>query len=340
MIAVTGATGHIGNVLVKELIKRGEKVRVVIPPGEDTCPLQGLNVEMVPGDVREPESLRRAFTGAETVFHLAGIISIMPGKQKLLETVNVQGTQNVTEACLRTGVRRLVYTSSIHALKEPPKGTVITESQPFEPQSVPAGYARTKARASLAVLQAVQKGLDAVIVCPTGVIGPYDYKISEMGTLIRNFTGRKLKAYVDGAYDFVDVRDVAAGMVLASQKGRTGERYILSGDQITVSQLMSLLEKITGVKAPKFKAPCWLARGVGLLATPFYLLSRSKPLFTAYSIDVLSSNSLISSAKAQRELGYSPRSIRESLFDSVAWLKEEAKRRCEAGKVRNSFTPA
>jgi dihydroflavonol-4-reductase len=340
MIAVTGATGHIGNVLVRELIARGNKVRAVVPPGEDTCSIQGLGVETVSGDVRDVESLKRAFTGIEIVFHLAGIISILPGKQKLLETINVQGTQNVVEACLQTGARRLVYTSSIHALKEPPQGIVITESQPFEPDAVPAGYARTKARASLAVLQAVKKGLDAVIVCPTGVIGPYDYKISEMGTLVRNYLSRKLKVCIDGAYDFVDVRDVATGMILAGDKGRTGERYILSGEQITVSQLLSTLERITGIRAPKLKVPCWLAKGVGILATPYYLLSRSKPLFTAYSIDVLLSNSLVSSAKARHELGYSPRSIRESIFDTVVWLKEETKRRCEAGKVSSSFTPA
>jgi dihydroflavonol-4-reductase len=323
MIAITGATGHIGNVLIRELLAKGNRIRAVVPPGEDINPIQGLDIEIVQGDVRNPESLIRAFSGIETVYHLAGIISILPGKKKLLEEVNVKGTQNVVEACLKTGVRRLIHTSSIHALKEPPQGTIITEEQPFDPASISGGYGKTKARASLAVLKGVKRGLNAVIVCPTGVIGPYDYKISEMGQLVRSFLKRRLKVGINGAYDFVDVRDVAKGMILAGEKGRAGESYILSGQQISVPDLLSILGKISGIKAPGHLVPCWLARIAGILATPYYLLNKTKPLFTAYSIDVLASNSLISSSKARRELGYSPRSITESLTDTVNWLKNE-----------------
>jgi dihydroflavonol-4-reductase len=322
MIVVTGATGHIGNVLVRELLNRGNTVRAVVLPGEDTTPLHGLKVEIASGDVRDLDSLIAAFERADTVYHLAGVISIMPGKQKLLEDVNVKGTHNVVEACLRTGVRRLVYTSSIHAVKESPHGTFITESQPFDPSSVPDGYARSKARATLEVINGMKKGLDAVIVCPTGVIGPYDYKVSEMGQLIRDFMGSNIKACVGGAYDFVDVRDAVRGHILAGEKGRTGESYILSGEQIAIPDLFLILERATGVKAPRNILPRWLARTAGVLATPYYLLRKTRPLFTAYSIDVLFSNSLISSAKARRELGYSARSIKESVADTVAWLKE------------------
>ena len=339
MIAVTGATGHIGNVLVRELLERGKAVRTILPPGENRAPLAGLNLEVAESDVRGLDSLVRAFNGVETVYHLAGVISILPGKKKLLEDVNVKGTQNVVEACFRTGVKRLVYISSIHAVKEPPHGTIISESQPYDPSSVLGEYAKSKARATLLIIEAVKRGLDAVIVCPTGVIGPYDYKISEMGQLIQDFLQQKMKACVDGAYDFVDVRDIARGLILACEKGRRGEGYILSGERITVRDLFSLLEKISGIKAPGWQVSCRLARAIGVLATPYYLLSKVKPLFTAYSIDVLSSNSLVSSEKARRELGYSTRSIRESLFDAVSWFKEEA-RRCASGKMRNSFITA
>ena len=324
MIVVTGATGHIGNVLVRELISRGKTIRAVIPPGEDTAQLEGLNLEIVPGDVRDINSLVPAFKGADIVYHLAGVISILPGRQKLLEDVNVKGTYNVVEACLRTNVQRLVYTSSIHAIKEPPHGVVITESQPFDPLGVPDGYARSKARATLGVIEGVKKGLNAVIVCPTGIIGPYDYKISEMGQLVRDFMGRNIKACVGGAYDFVDVRDAVRGHILAGEKGRTGEVYILSGEQIAIPDLFRLLEKVTGIEAPRSILPRWLAHTAGILATPYYLLKKTRPLFTAYSIDVLFSNSLISSAKARRELGYSARSVKESLSDTVAWLKKES----------------
>ncbi len=324
MIVVTGATGHIGNVLVRELISTGKTVRAVIPPGEDTTSLEGLKLEIVTGDVRDINSLVPAFEEADIVYHLAGVISILPGRQKLLEDVNVKGTYNVVEACLRTNVQRLVYTSSIHAIKEPPHGIVITESQPFDPFGVPDGYARSKARATLGVIEGVKKGLDAVIVCPTGIIGPYDYKISEMGQLVRDFMGRNIKACVGGAYDFVDVRDAVKGHILAAEKGRTGESYILSGEQIAIPDLFRLLEKVTGIKAPRSILPRWLARTAGILATPYYILKKTRPLFTAYSIDVLFSNSLISSAKARSELGYSARSLKESLCDTVAWLRKES----------------
>jgi dihydroflavonol-4-reductase len=330
-VAVTGPTGHIGNVLVRELLKSGRQVRAIVPAGEDISPLKNLKVEIVQADVRQINSLVRAFHGVEMVYHLAGIISILPGRKKLLEEVNVQGTHNVCEACLKTGVRRLVYASSIHAVREPPYGTCITEEQPFDPQAVLGDYGRSKARASLTVCESIKKGLDAVIVCPTGVMGPYDFKLSEMGKLFQDIISRKLKMYINGAYDFVDVRDVARGIILAGERGLTGETYILSGEQITVRGILAHLEKISGVKAPTACIPTWLARFAGLLATPYYLLSGTKPLFTAYSIDVLSSNSLVSSAKAKKELGFTARPIYDSIVDAVSWFKEEAMKRTKAG---------
>jgi len=186
-------------------------------------------------------------------------------------------------------------------------------------------YAKCKAQATLEVLKGVEQGLNAVVVCPTGVIGPYDYKISEMGQLIINASKGKLRAYIEGAYDFVDVRDIATGLILASEKGRSGESYILSGERITISDLLLILEEITGVKAPSFKVPAWLARTLGTITTPYYRLTKTKPLFTAYSVDVLESNSQISSEKAHYELGYSSRYIRESVADAVSWFKENSK---------------
>jgi len=325
MVVVTGATGHIGNVLVRELLLRGEKVQVVIPPFEDASCLDGLKVEIVEGDVCHIDSFIQAFERGDVVYHLAGIISILSGKSELLYQVNVEGTRNVIEACFKTKVRRLVYTSSIHAVKEPPHGIVIDETFPFDPDNVLGDYAKSKAQATLEVLNGVKQGLNAVIVCPTGVIGPYDYKISEMGQLIMDFIQRKLKAYVDGAYDFADVRDVATGLILACEKGCSGESYILSGEQITVRDLLLMLQEITGVKAPSLKIPAWLARTVGKIAPLYYRLTNTKPLFTTYSINVLASNSQISSAKARRELGYSTRPVKESVTDAVAWFRENSK---------------
>lgn len=325
MIVVTGATGHIGNVLVRELLSRGESVRAVVPAWEDITPLKGLDAEIVEADVRDVDSLLRAFKGSDLVFHLAGIVAITPGMKELLSQVNVEGTRNVVQACLQAGVARLVYTSSIHAIVEPPHGTVIDETLPFDPDRTVGDYGRSKAQATLEVLSGVEQGLDAVIVCPTGVIGPYDYAPSEMGQLMIRVAQGSLKVSVEGAYDFVDVRDVARGLVLAAEKGRTGESYILSGERITVEDLMSILEEVTGVPAPSFKVPLALARAGAGVAPLYYKVTKTKPLFTPYSVEVLGSNCLTSSAKAQRELGYSPRPLRESVADSIQWFRENGR---------------
>lgn len=322
VITIVGATGHLGNTLIRELVKEGERIRAVVPPFEDNTPLKNLDIEIVEGDVRNINSLLKAFEGAEIVYHMAGIVAISPGKRDLMTQVNVIGTQNVVNACLKTGVKRLVYTSSIHAIAEPPKDTVIDESFPFDPKKVQGDYAKSKALATLEVLKGVEEGLDAVILCPTGIIGPYDYKISEMGQLILDFMNKNLKTYVDGAYDFVDVRDVAKGHILAAKKGRKKESYILSGERITVYALLKILEELTNIKAPSFKIPYTLATAIAPLTPIYYSITRKKPLFTSYSIKVLGSNSLISSKKAKEELGYTTRPLKESIKDTILWFKE------------------
>jgi len=322
MVVVTGATGHIGNVLVRELISQGTTIKAVIPPDEDTRPLDGLDVRIVRGDICRLDSVESLLNKDDIVFHLAGMISIVPGKKKLLHKVNVSGTRNVVEACISKGVKRLIYTSSIHAIREPPEGTVIDETSPYDPVSVLGDYAKSKALGTLEVIKGIERGLDAVIVCPTGVIGPFDYRISDMGQLIIDFMNRNLKAYIGGSYDYVDVRDVVNGLILACEKGRSGENYILSGRQIRLFDFLLLMEEITGIKAPSFKIPALLARTVGTLAIPYYWITRTKPLFTAYSADVLASNSLVSSDKARKELGYSTHPIRESISDAIDWFKE------------------
>ncbi len=324
MVIVTGATGHIGNVLVRELLAKGMSVRALVLPNDDKRPLAGLNVETVFGDITDLASLKSVFTGADIVFHLAGIVTIMPGVAALLERVNIGGIRNVIEACRACHVRRLVYTSSIHAVAEPPQGTVIDESQPFSPDRVLGDYARSKARATLLLLDEVKKGgLDAVICCPTGVIGPFDYGISNIGQLIIDFASGQLKSYVSGAYDFVDVRDVARGLILAAEKGQSGRHYILSGAQVQVPELIKELERNIGYPAPTYKIPAVIARAAGVLASVYYRLLRRKPVFTAYSIDVLRSNSLVSSARAREEIGFTSRSWQESIRDHVAWFRAQ-----------------
>ena len=320
MNLVTGATGHIGNVLVRQLLEKGEKVRALIWKGEDTTPLQDLQIERYIGDVLDMESLTAAFKGVDAVYHLAGIISIMPGKDPFIWDVNVQGTRNVVQTARQEGVRRLVYTSSIHAIARAPHGTQIDESLPYDSDNPYGAYDRSKAEASLEVQQACREGLDAVIVCPTGVIGPYDFRRSEMGNVILEAAQRKTALYVDGAYDFVDVRDVADGLIKACANGRSGESYILSGQQISVRYLLETVREVTGYAFPKIKIPFNLAELTARFTPAYYRWRKTKPKFTPYSLEVLQSNSVISHAKASRELGYAPRPLYASIKDTVRWF--------------------
>ncbi len=325
MNLVTGATGHIGNVLVRMLLERGKTVRAMIMPGEDIAPLDGLGVEIVEADVLDFQSLLQAFDHIDVVYHLAGIISILPGKDSMVQAVNVIGTRNVLEAARRSGVRRLVYTSSIHALRRVPEGVTIDESVPFDIEHAISSYDASKANASLEVLDAVQHGMDAVIVCPTGVIGPYDFRRSEMGQLILDCVEQKPMLYVDGAYDFVDVRDVAEGLILAGTKGRSGESYILSGERITVPNILKIVQEILGARLLSLKIPFSLAQLTAQITPLYYRLTHAKPRFTTYSLATLVSNSYISHAKANVELGYHPRPLRESLHDTVKWFIKHKK---------------
>jgi len=322
MDAVTGATGLLGNALVRELELRGRKVRAIVRPTSKTACLNGCYAEIVYGDVLDYKSLIAAFYGVETVYHLASEVSIMPGSNKKLQEINLKGTENVINACIETGVKKLVYTSSIHAFKEQNSSQIVDESLSFDPESPMGLYNRTKAQASLYVAQAAKKGLDTYILCPTAIIGPYDFKVSNLGSMFIEYCNRRQKIIIDGAYDFVDVRDVAAGHILAAEKGKPGEAYILSGHRLTIDELMKQLETITGIPAPKFKFPYWLAIAVAFVSPVYYKLSGSKPVFTVFSLKTVKSNSFISHEKASSQLGYCPRPIRQTLEENIKWFKE------------------
>ena len=323
MVLVTGATGHIGNVLVKELLRKKEKIRVFIPEDEDIKPIEGLDVEIMRGDIRDFDAVEEAVKGVEFVYHLAGVISIMPGKDRKIYDINVVGTRNIIEACFKNRVNRLIYTSSIHGIKEPEDEVPIDESCPFDPHSVPGFYAKTKAEATLEVLRAAKRGLDAVIVVPTGVIGPFDYRLSEMGYIIKERVEGKMKFYIDGAYNFVDVRDVVKGIILAKERGKKGEVYILSGERITVKELMEVVDQFMGIKKPAKKVPLGFVKFITIFSPLYYRITKKKPLLTPYAIKVLLSNSYVDNSKAKKELGYSPRPLKNSIEDSIKWFMTE-----------------
>ena len=325
MWLVTGATGHVGNVLVRKLLERGEKVRALILPGECRESISGLKVEVFDGDVLDLDSVFQSMRGVKGIFHLAGVISIMPGANPFVRKVNVDGTKNILRAAKESGVKKLIYTSSIHAIRRV-EGGMIDETVPYDMDNPYGAYDRSKAEATLEVLKAADSGLEAVVTCPTGVIGPFDFRGSMMGALIHDAAIAKPTLYVDGAYDFVDVRDVADGLISAAENGKRGESYILSGQKISVRYLLETVREITGRNFFQMKIPFDLARFAALFTPMYYQMANATPRFTPYSLEVLQSNSNISHAKATQELGYSPRSLSESLRDTVKWFLESGQR--------------
>lgn len=322
MVIITGGSGHIGNVLVRHLLDMGLEVGVIDRDPSSDPAISNLPIKFFQGDIRDKKFLLSTFKQADFVCHLAGVISIVSKKRKLLQDVNVEGTRMVTEACLESGVKRLLYTSSIHALHEPKKGIPIIEKL-AKVENVLGDYAKTKVQATKIVFEAVKKGLDAIVVYPSGVIGPYDFKNSEMGTLIREASNYSKYFYVDGGYNFVDVRDVSKGIISALFNGKKGEDYLLGGNDISIKQLFTTLSNLTNTVGPRVKVPRNIVKLVVPLAEVFYKVFNKKPLLTKYSVDVLNSNYQIDSRKAEKDLGYQARDIIITIEDTLKWYRGE-----------------
>ena len=319
MILVTGAAGHLGNVLVRELIAQGEKVRALVYPGEPLNSLQGMLIEVIVGDVLDRDLMKRAMDGVDTVFHLAGIIAIRPGMEALMRQVNVEGTRNVAEVALESKIRRFVHVSSVHAFRRELPDVVVDETTPLALDGPPGSYDRTKAEGTRIVLDLAGKGLNAVIACPSGIIGLHDYAGSEMGQALLSFANNKPDILVDGAYDFVDVRDVARGLMLARDKGIKGEIYILSGARASVENLCLMAQEATGTHSPKLKVPIRFAIFVIGLFQGLVGWLKIKSRYTVYSLQTLLESSAFSSLKARRELGYQARPLKEAVADFINW---------------------
>jgi dihydroflavonol-4-reductase len=322
-VVVTGACGHIGANLVRALIEKGRPVRALIH--NDQRALTGLGIETVKGDICDPESLYRAFTGAEVVYHLAANISLMMNDWSLLHKVNVIGTRNVVDACIKSGVKRLVHFSSIEALAAAPDDEVINESCSLVDSKSCPPYDRSKADSEREIHRAIAQGLDTVIINPTAIIGPYDYQPSHFGTVLLALANHKLPALVAGGFDWVDARDVAEGAINVEQSAPTGARYLLSGQYVSIRDVATIVETITGVPAPQFICPMWLARAGAPIVTTYNRITGGRPLFTEVSLTALNSKRLVSHEKATREIGYQPRPFRQTLIDTLHWFEDSGR---------------
>jgi dihydroflavonol-4-reductase len=326
-VVVTGATGHIGNNLVRALLQRsgeGEGIRLrALVHNDDTRSLKGLDgIEFVRGDVRDLSSLQSAFSGADVVYHLAALISISDDEDRLVEEVNVGGTRNVVTACQRAGVRRLVHFSSVHALWGLPKDRPIDENQELADRPDALAYDRSKAMGEKAVLAGVQSGLDAVIVNPGSVVGPNDFRPSAQGQFFIDLCKRKLPGLVEGGYNWCDVRDVVRGAMAAEKRGRRGERYLLAGHSMTIKEVADTVGQVSGVRVPRMVTPLWLAQLFAPAAEAFSKLLGKRPLVTSHSLQIVGGNYAFTIDKARRELGYSPRPFIDTVRDSIDWYRQ------------------
>lgn len=323
---VTGAFGHLGNTIIKKLINSGEKVRGLILPTDKSPALSGLNVSLYKGDICDPSSLEPFFDVDSScepiVIHTAGIVSIASKYQQQVFDVNVSGTANIIKMCIKHAVKRLVYVSSVHAIPEKPKNEIMTETDKFNPDDVIGLYAKTKSEATRLVMESVSQGLDAVVVHPSGIIGPGDYGRGHTTQLVMDYLDGRLTAGINGGYDFVDVRDVADGTISAAINGKSGECYILSSQYLSVKNLLSLLHKVSGKREIKTFLPLWFVNLTAPFSELYYKLLRQPPLFTRYSLYTLNSNSRFSHKKADYELGYTQTDILRTLKDTAYWLTE------------------
>ena len=323
---ITGAAGHLGSTIVRKLVQEGKAVRALIFPGDRSAEVLPEEVERVSGDVREKQSLGTFFnnpTGRpQILIHCAGIVTIASAYNQSVYDVNVIGTQNILELSKENSISRMIYVSSVHAIPELPKGQTMAEITSFDPDKVFGLYSRTKAIATQLALNAAMDGLNLSVVHPSGICGPYDSGHGYLTQLLIDFYKGKLFAAVKGGYDFVDVRDVANGILNCVERGNSGECYILSNQYYSVPQLLELFHQVTGKKAVNRYLPLSFAKATAPLAERYYKHLNQPPLYTPYSLHVISANANFSHEKATRELGYTTRPMERTVADTVEWLKQ------------------
>jgi dihydroflavonol-4-reductase len=277
-------------------------------------------VEWVPADVLDASSLEASFQGAGTVYHLAAVISVTGDPTGRVWAVNVDGVRNVAETALSAGVRRLVHCSSVHAYDLEAGERAVTETSPRATAAGLPVYDRSKAAGEAALMEVIDRGLDAVTVNPTGVVGPYDFAPSRMGSVFLALFRGRLPALIDGGFDWVDVRDVASSMLAAETQGRRGENYLLPGHHRSLPELAAVAEQVSGAPKPTLTVPMRFARLWSPLADMVSRRTGNPLWYTTESLHALRFDPAVSSAKAETELGHRPRPFDDTVKDIHDWF--------------------
>jgi dihydroflavonol-4-reductase len=325
-IFVTGATGFLGSHVARVLADEGADLRLLVRPNARTDNIEGLRAERVTGDLLDPDSLKKAMAGCEFVFHVAADYRLWTPAAKDVDVMyrsNVEGTKAIIRAAQESGVRRVVYTSSVATMGFTGNGHPADESSPVALADMIGHYKRSKFMAEQAALEMARAGVDLVIVNPTTPVGERDIKPTPTGRIVVDFLKRKFPAYVDTGLNLVDVVECARGHVLAMEKGKSGERYILGGENLTLKQILDKLAALTGLAAPTVRLPYAVAMAAGVADTVVtgYLLGR-EPRATIDAVRMGRKKMFVTSAKAERELGWRVVPVGDALGRAVRWFQE------------------
>jgi dihydroflavonol-4-reductase len=321
MTLVTGATGFVGAALARQLLDQGDTIRVLCRSNNDRRNLDGLKVEIAYGDLQDSASLHRAVKGCQRLYHLAAHYSLWAPEPQLFYRINVEGTKNLMQAAWKSGVERIVYTSTVGALGIPMNGRPGDEETPVSLSDMVGDYKRSKYLAEQAVIQMAREGLPVVIVNPSTPVGPRDIKPTPTGRMIVDFLKGKMWAYLDTGMNLIDVEDVARGHILAMEKGRTGQKYILGHRNMTLREIFETLGRIAGIKPPTHRSPYWLALSAAYLDEWISRMTRKPPRVPLTGVKMAKKFMYFDSSKAVRELGLPQSSIEEALEKAVRWFR-------------------
>lgn len=328
---VTGATGFLGSHVTRQLVARGDTVRVLMRPSSNNRAISDLSLEYVTGDLRDAASLERAMTGMKRVFHVAADYRLWAKNPQEIYDSNVGGTKNLLAAAKSAGIEQLVYTSTVATIAVD-RPELPNESTDAKLEEMIGHYKRSKWMAEQEVLQAARAGFPAIVAMPTTPVGPWDWKPTPTGKIILDFLNGKMPGYVETGLNFVGVEQCAAGHLLVSERGKIGERYLLGAENLTLKGLLDVLAGITGLRAPGVKIPHGVALGVAYVESAFSRLIGKEPQIPVEGVRIAQHKMFVDCSRAQRELGFQPGPVAAALERAVRWYQVNGY--VKAGRVK------